>query len=137
MPQQCPPEEARCSDGAVFLRFVKPDPEGGPVTPKDFIQPRDLPRKQPIPADEMCRHAALSMLKDMQDVVIMRNFVPGFKRKRVAAGRVMPEHGLVLNTPQPAHPDPSSGSVHIMQSHYDWWMPVDIKPHTFFTVIPT
>lgn len=135
MPKQCPPEEAHCSDGMTFLRFVKRDPEGGPVTPLDFIQPRDLPRKQPIPDEEMCQHSALSVLKEIEDVPIMRSFVPGFKKKRVAAGAIMPEHGLIQNTPQPVK-DPSTGSVHIVQSHYNWWIPVDVTPHAFFKVIP-
>lgn len=100
-----------------------------------FIQPRDLPRKQPIPDGEMCQHSALSVLKEIEDVAIMRSFVPAFKRKRVAVGEIMPEHGLIQNTPQSLK-DQSSGTVRIVQSHYDWWVPVDVTPHVFFRVIP-
>lgn len=135
MPEQCPPTDAHYSDGATFYRFVKRDSDDGPVTFADFVRPRDLPRKQPIPSEELCRYSALSIFKDVEDVAVMRNFVPGFKKKRLAAAQILREHGMILNTPQPAV-DQASGTAHIMQSHFDWWVPVDIEPHTFFSVVP-
>jgi len=94
-----------------------------------------LPRKQSIPSDQLCQYSALSIFKDVEDVAIMRSFVPGFKKKRLAAGQIMREHGMIQNTPQPAV-DQASGTRHILRSHFDWWVPVDIEPHTVFGVVP-
>jgi hypothetical protein len=94
-----------------------------------------LPRKQLIPDDKLCQYSALSIFKDIEDVAIIRSFVPGFKKKRLATGQILEEYGMIQNTPQPAT-DQTSGTVHIMRSHFDWWIPVDIEPHTFFKVVP-
>ncbi|MDS0135763.1 MULTISPECIES: hypothetical protein [unclassified Amycolatopsis] len=130
MPDQCPPNQAHFGDGSEFFRFISKGDEKDPVCKKDFVLPRDIPRKEPIPDDKLCSFSALSVFKDAGDLELMRDFVPGFRKKRVAKGGISPQHGLIINSPQPA-----GKSEHIMLSHYDWWVPLDVFPERFFEVV--
>ena len=91
----------------------------------------DLPRKQPPAAEELCAHAALSIFADVADIPIAKEFVPGFKNRKIARAVLQPHMGVVLNTPSklPLHPNV------VLKSHHDWWVYVSFNPISAFQVI--
>lgn len=121
LPDGCPPTGASPASG-VFYRFVKSDPP----TMDDFRRPIDLPRRQPIPPDELCAFCALSLYADLDDVALAREYIPGFRKKRVAMGELRTEMGVIHRSPQLL---PTSPPV-VLESHTDWWVP------TSYTICP-
>lgn len=124
LPADCPPAEAEEVERVVY-RFVKAEP----LTVDDFARPIDKPRKTPPAADEMCEMCALSVFADTADLPVARQFIPGFKKKRVAEGTVTADDGVMQCTPTTVAGSP------MMSSHHDWWVPEGVDPLPKFTVV--
>lgn len=106
------------------MRLVK----NNPPTADDFRRPRDLPRRGPIPDDELCAYSALSLFAERDDIETAKKYVPGFKSKLIAAGTLDPSMGVAERTPLVLRPDLT------LASHTDWWLPVGADPHDLFEV---
>ena len=65
----------------------------------------------------------------MSPMISFRLFVPGFKKKEVAEGNLTPEMGLTKRSPieLATAPDPL-----VVESHTDWWAPMDVSPEGAF-----
>lgn len=121
MPDRCPPETATQADGDYY-RFVKHDP---PVK-DDFVRPRDQPHWKRNPGPDLCRGCALSLVRDRQDVLTMRDFVPAMRKRLVALGTLDFNAGMVENSPTDSP---------VIRSHFDWWVPIDVAPEVLFSVV--
>lgn len=119
-PDGCPPRDAEETDLLVY-RFVKNDPPG----PVDFQRPVDNPSNVP---DDPCTDCALSVLADPGDIPAFRRIIPGFKKRKVAQGHIKSGDGLVKKEPL-LHCTPS------IESHHDWWVPLEAQPSVRFTVV--
>jgi hypothetical protein len=124
LPPDCPPTDAIAAEGA-FYRFVKNDPP----TIADFSRPRDLPRKKPIPPEELCEHSALSLYATPEDVRLARQYIPGFNKKKIALGQLARHMGVVYNSPTTLSPEVT------LKSHTDWWIPTTHSPGPEFKVV--
>lgn len=125
MPAGCPPSEAHPATLEAY-RLVN----SNPPTDGDFLRPIDKPCKSPTSAEEACSNYALSVFTDPGDIGLARQFIPGFKKKLAAAGRIEPEHGLVKQTPLDSFKDKP-----VLHSHHDWWVPEGYDPKLSFAVV--
>lgn len=127
IPDNCPPSSAFDPNGLVVHRFVK----SVPPTPQDFVRPVDLPRKQPIPTNELCAYAALSVFADEADIPNAREFIPGFRKRRVVSAKLTSATGVILNTPS----SPPLNPELVLSSHHDLWLYVGVDPLPMFDVV--
>jgi len=120
-PEECPPDDAADPDGE-FYRFVKCDPPGA----IDFLSNRELhPGMTYSDSAVECRSCALSMIRDLSDVISMQQMVPGFRKRSVAIGTLQSEDGRIAHTPSQRCP-----------SHHSWWIPETIsEPWRLFRVV--
>ncbi len=126
LPAQCPPADATPASGVAY-RIVKNDPP----TSKDFVRPRDLPRKTPIPDGELCAHSALSIFTDLSDVLLGIKLIPGFSKKKVVTGVLTGDTGVTSGSPSSV----KSGTQElVLKSHRDWWICLGVAPETLFRV---
>lgn len=128
LPSGCPPSDAQSAEGA-FYRLVKNDPP----SLDDFRRPRDLPRKRPILPEELCAYSAISLFGTIEDIQLARQYIPGFRKKKVALGELTPHMGVVLNSPQLLALATSDKVA--LESHTDWWMPKAFNACLEFRVV--
>jgi hypothetical protein len=124
LPADCPPEGAAEQEILVY-RFVKADP----LAAADFERPIDKPRKTEPTEAEVCELCALSVFTDADDLPVARKFIPGFKKKLVAAAEVTDGHGVLEQAPTECQGSPT------MTSHHNWWLPEGFDPLPLFTVV--
>jgi hypothetical protein len=109
LPNGCPPDSATPAEGTFFRFINKRTPSA-----KDFVRPIDRPNADFSPK-EQCAAAALSLYADPNDVTLAQRFIPGFKKKKVAQGALVPHMGVIENTPC------TQEGVQL-ESHHDWWV---------------
>ena len=126
IPDNCPPASAFDPDGLVVHRLVK----SIPPTPQDFVRPFELPRKHPIPAEELCSFAALSVFADEADIPNAREFIPGFRKRRVVSATLTTAAGVILNTPS----IPPLNLELVLHSHHDLWLYAGVDPLPMFNI---
>ena len=126
LPDGCPPPSAVPANG-TYYRLVR----NNPPTDDDFRRPRDLPRSTPLKEDELCVDSALSLFEDPKDVHLARQYVPGFKKKKVAQGTLVPTAGVTLHSPTLLSGDP----VVELASHTEWWESAASRPRPVFVVV--
>lgn len=117
-PPECPPSDAQPVN-RTFLRFVSGELDvGSSPGSDDWLAPCDNPKSPYFGRLEDCACHAHSLLADPADVQIARQFVPAFRKKRVAEVAVRPDMGVVQHSPS-----------RVGQSHHSWWpAPVDLVP---------
>jgi hypothetical protein len=65
------------------------------------------------------------MIRDLSDVISMRQMVPGFRKRSVATATLQSEDGRIAHTPSQRCP-----------SHHSWWIPETIsEPWRLFRVV--
>jgi hypothetical protein len=122
LPEGCPPGDATPADG-LFYRFMnKSEP-----SEKDFVRPIDRPNAD-FPAEQQCEASALSLYADLDDVALAQKLIPGFRKKKVAQGKLESQMGVVKNTP-------SEYEGVRLNSHHDWWLPVDYTTLPPFSLV--
>jgi hypothetical protein len=118
-PSECPPRDAAPLSAKVY-RFTK----SSPPLAADFRRPIDNVHGS-TEVDAACDDYSLSVLTDADDIPKYREYVAGFRKRRVAEATLDDTHGVLLSTPNTGIP------VHAL-SHHDWWVPVNVDPLTFF-----
>jgi hypothetical protein len=116
-PPDCPPPDAEAVTRQV-LRFVEHDPPQA----EDFISLLQSGRS--VPHDKRCEAAGLSAFTDEADIASQRRRFKGFRRRSVARGELLAEHGATKPTPRPN-----------FQSHVTWWVGDGVQAETLFVVI--
>jgi hypothetical protein len=124
LPPGCPSPEATPAHG-TFYRFVRTNP----FTAADFQRPIDTPRYRKEEHRGNCALYALSVYSLIDDARRARELIPSMSKRLIAGADLMPEHGVVSNSPD-KHPSET------LWSHHDWWVPVRIMPSSLFTVVP-
>lgn len=123
LPEGCPPSDATSADG-VFFRFINKNTPSA----RDFVRPVDRPNAN-YPPEERCEASAISLFAGADDVTLAQRLIPGFKKKKVAQGKLSPRMGVIKNTPMDYE-----GTR--FESHHDWWMTAeytDVPPFALVT----
>lgn len=111
-PEQCPPIDARKDELAVF-RLVS----NSPPTSDDFLPKIKEDPHRKFSNENSCIACGVSVFKNIDDVLKMRERFKPLKNKTVAYGIIMPEDGVVKETGKP--------------SHITWWVQKE-EAHTSF-----
>ena len=123
-PEDCPPLEAEPVSG-TFYRLVR----NNPPRAEDFksVFEENPKRFNYTPTTENC---GLSVQKDPQDTVRLERIErlkkrsKKFKNRQIAEGSLNPMLGMIQHTPSKKY-----------KSHHTWWVPVDAKPWTVFSIM--
>ena len=117
-PDECPPKDAQPAAGDVY-RVVKQNPPNS----KDFIP---LRAKKSGDFEDECKACGLSVFKNFEDAVDMKNRERGMKNRLIAKGTLGPHLGKIKHTPS---------SQPYGKSHHTWWVPTEAEPWNVFHVI--
>ena len=109
-PNDCPPDDAKDTDNKVF-RFVA----DSPLTMSDFRIYKEMHPNQVYGRLE-CQACGLSVYLDYNDVVEAKRNIPGFSKKQIAVGQLIPGDGVIKPTPSLKD-----------SSHHTWWKNPNIK----------
>lgn len=119
-PEECPPDDATEVEEERVLRLVR----NTPPTIEDFV-PLVIERPGRNFGNLLCQACGLSIYKNLEDVHRLQRRVGGHRDKPIAAGRIVPELGVVKPTPN-RHAD----------THTTWWLYRGVDPSPLFEVDP-
>ena len=123
LPEGCPPLTAAPVSG-VYYRVVK----SIPFSARDFRRPRDLPRREPFSAAQLCRASALSLYGSLSDAQKAIRYIPGFRNRKLASASLSPVHGVT-------EVNESRLPQAVLKSHTSWWVPVTVTPSSLFSAV--
>lgn len=118
LPANCPPSDSDYASGVVY-RLIR----NSTLSPDDFKSQREMFPDKNLGQPE-CIACGLSVLKDYNDIAVLKDRIPAKKNWKCAKGTLKPEMGRIKYT-----------FFNHEASHSTWWMSAGTRPWEFFEVI--
>ena len=109
-PSNCPPEDAVDTNHTVF-RFIS----GFPPSMNDFRSYKEVNLNRHFGEME-CQACGLSVCMISEDIIDKRRDIPGFSKKQIAVGKLLPGDGVIKATPSLQN-----------KFHHTWWNNLTIQ----------
>ena len=118
-PANCPPADSKPASG-TFYRLVRHTPP----KEEDFRTPWEEFHGTGRFSEPTIINCGLSVHADAEDSQRLKKRIGKFRKRKIAKGELDSTLGVIKHTPSQQE-----------KSHHAWWVPVEAKPWTAFTII--